>query len=179
MGDNQKATSIGDVIKLCVEDWGAFIRFAMLLATCMAVLGGGAIGAFMVLRSVTGSAPASLSFSAFGTGVVMESIGESDRRLEYLIMVHPRGWQSTRIQVNPGDSVIFEATGSVQISLNSIVESVEQRYRIERVLGQALNVAGGELPEDVMTSEQIDSLALPRPWVGPDGDVQGELVDHR
>ena len=30
-----------------------------------------------------------------------------------------------------------------------------------------------------MTSEQIDSLALPRPWVGPDGDVQGELDDHR
>ena len=178
--NDTKRTSLADVVMKILSDWRTFVRALVALVAFGAVLGLTVYGIVALFGRFLGVEPTRITLSAFGSGVILESRGAPEDGDVYLVMVHPHGWQETEIQVAAGDSVYFAASGTTHISLNSIVQSTEVRHEIERkYIGAGrvdLNI--GEVPEDLFTPEENDRVALPRPWLGPEGHVSGDIVDH-
>ena len=121
--------------------------------------------------------PASSFQFAREHGVLFSS--DSRKRRQYVLVVPAQGWWPTAIRVTEGDSLEFEASGSVQISLVDLLKKAQLRYRLESTLVARRKVdPAREAPEDKFDSAQNAAIQLPRPWVGPAGDTAGSLNDH-
>jgi hypothetical protein len=115
------------------------------------------------------------------SGVVLRAERGDER--QYLLTVAAQGWKSTNIAVEVGDTLEFHASGSVGISLSDIVNLAAERGRLEdsisRVRGIRPERGDTALPERFFDSSLNARIRLPRPWVGPEGDISGSLDDHR
>ena len=180
MGDEPRATVAG-LLRLCLTDWSVFGKAVGLLAALTTTFALVVLGVVLLFQRVLGVEPRQITLSGFGSGVILESPSQGGRGSEYLVFVHPRGWVETEIRVGPGDSLQFVADGNVQISLMSIVNSVQRRHEIERSYTESgqVDVAEGEVPEAVFTPVDNALIRLSRGWMGPEGDIRGDTADHR
>jgi hypothetical protein len=124
-----------------------------------------------LLQRLIGVTPSEITISPTGSTQVMFAAAAGKNK-EYLIMVHPQGWQNTRIPVRPGDRLTFAADGSVNIDLNTIVENVIKRHKYEAAVAAEHGVteeSRKEVPEQYFTEKMKQSLKPASPWVGPDG----------
>lgn len=106
-----------------------------------------------------------------GNQIVLER-HPSDYENEYVVVIHPQGWQETGIQVRRGDTIRLAAGGSVEIDLHGLVDSVNRRTNLEaqgRKTSEARRDPGRFLPERRWTSKQVQSIMPVRGWTDPDG----------
>jgi hypothetical protein len=97
-----------------------------------------------------------------------------------LVVAANQDWQSTEIAVREGDTIEFQATGSVQISLSDFISTTQLRTTIDSTIANEHGLPQGlKTPEDYFDPAQDSLIRLPRPWVGPEGDVRGSSMDHR
>jgi hypothetical protein len=116
----------GDVIVKVVNpalgDTKRLIRLAaLILAACLAL--GGGLG--LLVRSLPAKSDIVVPWGK-SEQVVFER-HSSDYESEYIVMIHPQGWQETGIQVRKGDMLRLSADGSVAIDLQGLVTSAGRR----------------------------------------------------
>ena len=87
---------------------------------------------------------------------------------EYVVMVHPHGWQRAGIDVDH-DELDFAAFGTIQIDLDSLMQQSIRRAQFEAEVKQKGFDPKTQLPEDMFSQNQWNELELPRPWIGPEG----------
>lgn len=147
------------------------------------------------LADTFGLMPAEVDIKSDGTTIRLEREGRGET--EYLLMVHPQGWQNTRISVDPNDLVEFDASGSINIGLHRLLESINARHAYEAKLSacqsgtapcrtaldsafrQAFDQNGRGLvaPEDYLSPAEVESIRPRYAWSGPEGDP-GDTTDR-
>ena len=177
-------SSVGKILQDAATNPKALGPLILFGITVIALVTGGATSlAWALSKVVAGNAGSEVSISALSSGITITSGGiGGGAREEHLLVVHPRGWQATPVSVEPGDVLTFTATGSVHISLNSIVEHVEARHLVEDsvVADPPPELGPGEGPEVVLSDAVLERLRLPRPWLTPAGDGTDSIsaLDH-
>lgn len=153
-------------------------RFAALLGF-WAIAVGFVIGGVWLFLRVIGVNPtriAELQISPSSARILVSSVEGNTK--EYLVVVHPHGWQPTEILVRRGDRLSFSAAGSINVDLPGIISKVTLRHDFEQEIlkKKRLNPASTDvksLPESYfksdLTGAQLASLRLARPWTGPEG----------
>ena len=91
------------------------------------------------------------SSELFGTHISF--IRSPDKGTQYFYLVHPQGWVNSEILVKEGDILKFEASGKVNLMLDDIIRSINDRRGVESKLG-------GELPEKKFTKDDIYMMSL-------------------
>jgi hypothetical protein len=169
-GGVRRPRSLGDVCDGVLESWGKFFRLIFL---CL-LLGALTVGSVWLLLWGTRTAGLKASMVELSASPRIVLQQETEDTHEFLVVVQPQGWQNSGIVVHSGERFEIQAEGLVNISLNSLVENVEARHRIERRLtaeraARAAPPDSNWLPEREYTPADRDSLRLLRPWIGPDG----------
>lgn len=176
------SATLASILRECLGDWGKAFRLFVLGVAAIGLVSLAVFSVATALRVASEAAPGSqVSLSALGGGISISSPAGTDEPEQHLLAIHPRGWQSTGIDVRMGDVLAFEATGSVQISLNSVIENVVERHRIEdEIVASRADRSADVPPEAYMDSTQRARIALARPWVGPEGHSGADSlkVDH-
>jgi hypothetical protein len=168
------AKSFGDVLDSVLADWRRFIAFIVLLMSLGVTLFVTVWGILWVLGGVRNVRE--IQLSSAGAHILVEK--QENDRSEYLVVVHPQGWQPSSIQVRRGESVSFYAGGRVNVDVGSIVQVTSARKAIEdritakrRIDRQA--VKRDDVPERYfgsdLTAAERQSVILPRPWTDPNG----------
>ena len=175
--------SLADVLNDVLSNWWKLIRF------CVAVLGlaiatGGGIRLFVWATSNMKLEPQEIEFSGSPRVVFKRVV---DGKQEVVIVVQPQGWQDTGIEVEEGDEIDIRADGQINISLNGLIQHINQRHVIEqRILADLTSgklkprADGSRLPERYFTAEDLQKLILVRGWTGPTGyEGAAGIEDHR
>ena len=152
-----------------LSDTNKLIRLAVLVfVICLAI--GGGTGLLMRIMPVKSEAQLS-----WGSQHILFERHASEYETDYMVVIHPQGWQETGIQVKEGDILRISADGSVAIDLQGLVTSVNRRNKLEYRARKATPPAKWNklLPEDQWTPEEIESIMPKRAWTGPDGYPYG------
>ncbi|HEX8284701.1 MAG TPA: hypothetical protein VF588_15155 [Pyrinomonadaceae bacterium] len=161
--------TFADVFDNILSDWKKFIAFLAATAGFCGLL----LLLFLLITKVLGVTTArELKLSTSGAQILFES--QTSHKSEYLILVHPQGWQDAGIRVRGGDSVEFKADGRVTVDLNGIAERTLKRHQFEQKyvkLGVAdpASESPDKAPEVHFNAEERKALELRRGWVGPEG----------
>ena len=118
-------------------------------------------------------------FSINGTEVKLTSEGTqiffqtASTEKTYYVVVHPQGWQNTLVPVKKGNRIRCKAQGSVNVSLQALIDYAELRHGLEEKYVRKYHIDGRsmDVPENHFTAKEWQSLRLNRPWTGPDGLV--------
>lgn len=163
------ARSFADVVASLLDDTGRLVKF-LLLAVALCLLAWGF--AWTLLRSV----PSQVTQINLGSSQVLLT-QTTKQGTEYLVVVHPQGWQETGIQVREGDTLHFHAYGSVHVDLGGLVNSVQERIKAEdrivaaeRKLGKWEEEKGVFLPERHFTEDEKQKSRPRWEWTGPNGN---------
>ena len=115
-------------------------------------------------------------FKLNGVGSIVLSQPTREGGHEYLVVVHPQGWQETAIAVKEGDTLGFDAGGSVYIDLGGLNRSLDLRHKFEDDLADREKRRGKWLAErktlaaeDLFTVRQLAEIKPAWSWNGPDG----------
>ena len=177
MSSNHEGKTFADVFDNILSDWKKF--FAFLGAT--AGLCGLLLFLFFLITKVLGVTTAKeIKLSTSGAQILFES--QTPSKSEYLILVHPQGWQDAGIRVRRGDSIEFKADGRITVDLNGIAERTLKRHQFEQKyvkLGVAdpTSEMPDKAPEVHFNAEEKEALRLRRGWVGPEG-YTAQLTDQ-
>jgi hypothetical protein len=160
---------IAKVVGPALADTGKLIRLMALIAvTCLAVAG----AALLLMRFMPNKSALTVFGKSGGRQMVFER-RSSDYETEYVVVIHPQGWQETGIQVRQGDILRLLAEGSVAIDLQGLVESVNRRIKLEkdaRKLAERRHQDVNRLlPERQWNSSEINSIMPGKSWTHPDG----------
>lgn len=159
--------TFGDVLDGILTTPAKLLSFIVILTT----LAGLVFVVIFLLQRLIGVTPSEITINPTGSTQVMFAAA-SGKNKEYLIMVHPQGWQNTRIPIRPGDRLTFTADGSVNIDLNTIIENVTKRHKYEADVAAERGVkeeSRTDVPEQYFTAKMKQSLKPASPWVGPEG----------
>jgi hypothetical protein len=160
--------SITDVLNTLITSWKALlISLILLLALFCVYLG--------VIHYLPKNAQ---EFKITGVGSIVLSQPTKEGGREYLVVIHPQGWQETAISVKEGDTITFDAGGSIYIDLGGLNESLGLRRQLEAEMvardrknhkwpAEASTLA----PEDRFTPQQKSSIKPAWSWNGPDGNI--------
>lgn len=168
------AKSFGDVLDSVLADWRRFIAFVALFlflgltifATVWGILW--ALGSAGNVREV--------QLSSTGAHFLLEKPVEKGS--EYLVVVHPQGWQPSSIQVQRGETLSFYAGGRVNVDVSSIMQVSSTRKLLENRIAakrhiDRQSVNRNDVPERFfgsdLTPDERQSIVLPRPWTDPNG----------
>lgn len=159
--------SFADLLNNLATKWGSVARFLVLL-----------LGLFGVYYWVIHTLPTQTKeFKINGVGSIVLSQPTAGGGHEYLVVIHPQGWQETAIAVKAGDTLTFDAGGNIYIDLGGLNESLRLRRQLETQLvlkdkknhkwpSETLTLA----PEDRFTPEQKYAIRPAWSWNGPDGN---------
>jgi hypothetical protein len=148
-----------------LSNWSSIGRLAVVLALLFVIY----YGVIRTLPSTT------KEFNIKGVGSIV--FAESTKTgQEYLVIVHPQGWQETGVAVKKGGKLSFEAGGDVNVNLGGLVQSVERRQAIERkIIGEEIRAGRWPknrntfLPDERFTAEQKSEIKPLWMWNDPDG----------
>ncbi len=161
--------SFADVIASLLDDWRRCVRFLVLVALLCLI-------AWFFAWSALHSIPRGTSQISIGPGGVLVT-QTTKEGTEYLVVIHPEGWQETGIQVTEGDILDFEAYGSIQVDLEGLVHSVEERLKAEKrvidrekKLGRWEREKGFFRPEPYFTDDEKADSRLKWTWTDPNGN---------
>lgn len=166
--------SFAGVVSSLLDSWSRFARFLLLITTVFALL---CSFVWVVVRALPRET-SQVSIGPRGFLVVRTSREGSD----YLVVIDPQGWQETGIQVAEGDRVDFEAGGRVQIDLQPLNHSIEERREIsDRIYAQRhLNPwKDDSWAELYYTVQDNDKSKLPFEWNDPMGVTNAPIIPHR
>ena len=159
---------IFDLLKTALEDTGKLIRLIVLFAAAALLV---VVASLLLMRFLP--ARSQITIPVGKSGNVVFERQSSDYEADYVVVIHPQGWQETGIQVRKGDAVRLSAEGSVAIDLQGLVASVNRRIALEdraRALAQQRHQDLNQLlPERQWTPDQIKSIMPRRAWTGPNG----------
>src|SRR6266705_1113249 len=130
-----------------------------------------------------GAENSQISIGGFETQFLFQST--SANKEEYLMIVHPQGWQDSGIEVEKGARMSFRAGGQIHIDFNGLRQQAEDRSTMEKRLEKSKHLDRdsddqNNLPE-MYFSEEWDTNSHEtiwahlkdqrkfRPWVGPEG----------
>jgi len=147
---------------------------AVLLCLCMAVV----IGVFAVaaVLGIRRGQIQELQLSPTGAHVLVRA-GDNDPG-QYLLVVHPHGWQRVDVDVRANDTLRFASDGSVNVDLSGIMRVADNRQTLEAEIAQKEQLDRSSrdraaVPErfygKYLTPERRESITLLRRWTGPDG----------
>jgi hypothetical protein len=154
--------SFADVFDLLISNPKRMLAFLLLLAGLLSIV---LVSVYLFTR-IFGLRPAQLEMTREGTLLYFQNYGASN----FITIVHPRGWQNSHVEVRKGDRITFNASGSITISMQALLDKVEQYTAIERKILETKKYP----PEAFLTNEQKELLASEFPWMGPNGDESGE-----
>jgi hypothetical protein len=175
--------SLADVINDVLSNWSKLIRFCVAVLA-LAVATGAGIRLFVWATSSLKLEPQEIEFSGSPRVVFKRVV---DGKQEVVIVVQPQGWQDSGIEVQQGDEIGIRADGQVNISLNGLIQHINQRQVIEQRILADLNSGklelrpdGSRLPERYFTADDLQKLMLVRDWTGPTGyEGAAGIEDHR
>jgi hypothetical protein len=159
--------SLADLLNNLATKWGSVARFLVLLLAFFGVY-------YAVIRTLPKQTK---EFKINGVGSIVLSQPTAEGGQEYLVVIHPQGWQETAISVKDGDTLTFDAGGNIYIDLGGLNESLRLRRQFEDQLvardtktrkwpAERATLA----PEDRFTPEQRSSIKPVWSWNGPDGN---------
>lgn len=173
---------VGDAVASVLRDPGAFRRFVSLLMLLIVLLVGGVGIGVPYLGNRLGLEATVLEISR-NPRVILERRSGQDS--EYVLAIHPQGWNATGIRIERGDSVEILAHGRVNISVNGVTESTRVRHEVENRLRREYREANGGaepdtswVPERHYTEADRRAVRPSRLWTGPEG-YPGGVTDHR
>jgi hypothetical protein len=108
--------------KLLEELLGDSRKLVRFLAACLilAALLVGAVVALIKLLDIKASQAEKVEMDA-GKAKFILSLASSDKTLtQYVVVIHPQGWQDSGISLRIGDKVRFRAAGSVNVDLEGL-----------------------------------------------------------
>lgn len=164
--------SFGDVLSEVLSSWRIFQKFLLLLV-CMAAVLAGVI--WLVFNFASKKADElQLEEGDIKASVLFRKPVRDGQ--EYTVMISPQGWQRTGVQVQAGDTLIFEAGGKVYVDLKGLNASLdardaaERRIENERKKGQWKTTNDSDfLPEHYFTADEVKNMKPKWGWTGPDG----------
>ncbi len=164
--------TFADVFDSMLTDWKKFISFISMLLCLVALV----LISFSVMNKYSGSTIKEINLSASGPKVIFETKSPNGKT-QYLLMVHPQGWQNTGIQIDEKSKVSFKADGSVNIDGGGLFETISDRKKLEKVKKAEYNLDENspderQTPEYYFSDEEKKNVMLARPWVDPDGLTQ-------
>lgn len=168
---DDEAKSFADVVTSLLNDWGTFVRFLLLIIALCVI-------AWCFTWGVLRTTPRGTSQISLGPNGILVT-QTTKEGAEYLVEIYPQGWQETAIQVAEGDTLNFEARGNVQIDLEGLVESVEERLKAEdRVIEHEKKIGRWEQEKDSFRSERYFTdqekmlSRLQWNWTDPNGNPE-------
>lgn len=160
--------SVIDLLNSLIARWSSVLRFAAILLVLFGVYYG-------VIRTLPKETQ---EFKINGVGSIVLSQPTREGGHEYLVVIHPQGWQETAISVKQGDTLTFDAGGKIYIDLGGLNESLKLRRQLEEQLvahdkktHQWPAEASTLAPEDRFTLQQKFSIRPAWSWNGPDGNI--------
>jgi len=164
--------TLADLVDTLLSDWAKFFRFLFLATAIIASI---LLLAWAVPKALGLKLRGAQEFQISTGGFLLRSA--SGDRVDYVVIVHPQGWEDSGIALRRGDRVKFHAGGSVNIDLEGIVSKVELRKKLEKQITQARKIdrsseEPSQLPEHYFTEEQVKQLRPNRPWAGPEGNTE-------
>jgi hypothetical protein len=157
MTNNSTDTFFG-IIRHSVSSWGDLFRAIVFVTAVLSML-----SAFIwLLLSQLGPRGLEIRTST-GTSIVFGGPGEVIRFDN--ILVHPRGWIDTGLNLNTGDEVAFSASGSVNIAMGRMLTALNNMS-----IAKKRNEKIGKTRSVTAFSKKQEMAALfPYPWAGPEG----------
>lgn len=176
-GTENEGKTFADVVDSILTNRARFFSFiGVILSFCALFL-----FVFWIVTKMIGATNATqINLSTTGAQILFET--KTENRSEYLIIVHPQGWQKTDIPVRAGDRIEFKAGGSITVDVNGIAERTKKRHEFEDKYfkEKSLNKASEDqsmAPETYFNDEEREALRLRRGWVGPAG-YEVDLTDQ-
>lgn len=170
MGDAK--TTVFDFLQILISSTGNVLRCVAVMLVTLGLLFGVYFGVIRTLPMRT------QEFKINGVGSIVFSQQIPGGGHEYLLVVHPQGWQETAISVKEGDTLTFEAGGNVYIDLGGLNRSLETRYKLEdewiRKKSKGRNWIRSQskvAPEDDYSADQVKKIKPRWAWNGPDGNI--------
>jgi hypothetical protein len=154
------------IVNPVLVDTNKLIRLvALIFAICLAI--GGGIG--LLMKSLPAKSDIIVPWGK-SEQIIFERHA-SEYETEYVVVIHPQGWQETGIQVKKGDTLRLSSDGSVAIDLQGLVTSVNRRSKLEaRAKRTTPPIKWNQLlPERQWTPDETTSIMPKRAWTGPDG----------
>jgi hypothetical protein len=108
-------------------------------------------------------------------GQIVIEVGQDK---EYLLVVHPQGWQHTPVKIADGDSLTIDATGRVMLDLFGLWNLANRMHQIElhqtTLHPDVKNNGAPKAPEDYVDvrKEGLDSDNIDHLWLDPNGDTR-------
>src|SRR5215467_10894893 len=133
-------------------------------------------GLIWLFGAFFGLSPSQVEVNTLGNQITLTTT--SGRKKSTLIMVHPQGWENTKIPVHKGQSVIFHAEGKVSIDGYSLVKAWKLLGDLEDHYGPLVRKANSRLRDDKQTTPEqyyskgmrdILNKCLRRLWTEPEG----------
>ncbi len=150
------------------DSWGSMLKALVFLAIC-------ACGLFLFVTGLFNKLdPSSLSLST--SGDISVTFGSSELRS---MLIHPRGWQCSKIEVKKGDKLSLDASGEINIAMGRMVQCLIRQYQ-HKEDNEADPNKGRDLK--FFSDEQLKESIFPYPWVGPEGillEHVDELMEER
>jgi len=164
-----EAKSFADVFHCMLTSWKTFLSF-LLLILCVASLG---FLGFVIMNKYSGATIKAISFSATGPKVIFVTESSSGTK-EYLLVVHPQGWQNTGIHIEEGNKISVKADGRVNIDGGGLFRTVIARKDLEDKIKKDRHLDDKsadqkQTPEYYFSDEDKKKTMVLRPWVDPSG----------
>lgn len=160
--------SFAEFLSSLLDDWRKFARFILLLCLIGSMV-------FLLAFGVLHSLPGNTGQLNLGTGSIIFSLPTQEGH-DYLVVVHPQGWQESGIQVKIGDQLHFEANGKVNIDLAGLNSALAARHDADqRILAEEKRSDRWEAEkntfaqEDHYTPEDLRKIRPTWKWTGPSG----------
>jgi len=175
--------TFADVLDTLLIDKRKFSYFTLLAILVPGVVMLVALVVFGQFPKWLGAERTQISIGGFETQFLFKST--SANKTEYLVIVHPQGWQDTGIEVEKGARMSFRAGGQIHIDFNGLKQQAEDRNIMEKRLEKSRNLDRNSddqkrLPEMFFSDEwdpkthetfwaHLKDQRRFRPWVGPEG----------
>jgi hypothetical protein len=161
--------SFADVFDSMLTDWKKFLSFLLLSFSLLVIVFVG----FVAMNKYSGSTIKEINLSATGSKVLFETVSPGGGK-EYLLVVHPQGWQNTGIHIDQGSKITFKADGRVNIDGGGLFRTVTYRKDLEDKKKEEHHLDEKsaderQTPEYYFSDEEKKKVMLQRPWVDPDG----------
>lgn len=174
--------SFSDLLSELLGDWPKFGKFVLLLLSVCGLVLGLSLGiSFAVFNTIPQEASeVRLEVGDTKASILLtQSKKQGDR--EYLVVVHPQGWQETGIPVEQGDALSFEAGGKVYIDLEGLNLSLDARHKAEvRIIDEETKAGRWQkekiAPELHYTPEESQNTRPPWRWIDAEGMPESDMA---
>lgn len=177
------ASSWSELVQEVLADNRKLLKF---LAACvvLAVLVVGVAVALMKFLGINTSQAEQVEMDAGQAKFVLRLASSNKTLAQYVVVIHPQGWQDSGISVHSGDKLRFRAAGSVNIDLEGVISKVELRKKYEAEVTRSKKLDRNSddpknLPERYYSEKQLQDLRVNRPWTGPDGNLEKAYTSYR